>query len=61
MENKKLRAAIMGVVYYLQEEEKERAKKKINRWSRFGRETIMKNRMQVQSHASVSFDLKRYK
>ena len=61
MDNKKLQAAITGVIYYLQEEDKERSKKKVNRWSRFGRETIMKNRMQVQRHASVSFDLKRYK
>ncbi len=44
--SKKIKAAIMGVLYYLQENEKEN--KKQNRWVQTGRTMIMQNRMMVQ-------------
>ncbi|MCK4312839.1 MAG: hypothetical protein KAW88_08910 [Candidatus Cloacimonetes bacterium] len=44
--SKKLKAAIMGVLYYLQEQEKENNKS--NRWVQLGRELIMRNRYLVQ-------------
>jgi hypothetical protein len=43
----KLKAAIAGVLYYLQEKEKENMKKP-NLWVQLGRELIMKNRFLVQ-------------
>lgn len=46
--SKKLKAAIMGVLYFLQEQEKENNNKKTNHWVRLGRELIMRNRYLVQ-------------
>ena len=46
--SKKLKAAIMGVLYYLQQQEKENNSKPENDWARSGREAIMHNRMMVQ-------------
>ena len=48
---KKLKAAITGVMYYLQEEENKKVKTSRNTWSRSGREIIMQNRMAVQSRS----------
>jgi len=48
---RKLKAAITGVIYYLQEEKKASAKPVQNPWSRSGREIIMQNRSAVQSRA----------
>ncbi len=45
--SKKLKAAIMGVLYYLQQQEEENSKLE-NNWVRSGREIIMQNRMMVQ-------------
>jgi len=44
---KKIKAAITGVIYYLQELE-EKNKKQINYWSKVGREIIMRNNILVQ-------------
>jgi hypothetical protein len=49
---KKLKAAITAVIYYIQEEEANAAKPQ-NRWSRFARETTMNNRMIVQRRGRV--------
>ncbi|MDP8202022.1 MAG: hypothetical protein P9M11_07760 [Candidatus Tenebribacter burtonii] len=46
--SKKLKAAIMGILYYLQEQKEENNSKPKNNWVRSGREIIMKNRMMVQ-------------
>ena len=48
---KKIKAAIMGVLYYLQQEEQEKVKVSTSKWSRSSRESIMKNRMAVQSRS----------
>ncbi len=71
MTNKKLKAAIMGVIYFLQEEENRKASKVENKWSRFGRETTMRNGIQVQTRSARtglvstglagSFTIKRFK
>ncbi|MEA2096715.1 MAG: hypothetical protein U9P73_08515 [Candidatus Cloacimonadota bacterium] len=45
--HKKLKAAIMGVLYYLQLQEEENSKPE-NNWVKSGREIIMQNRMRVQ-------------
>ena len=45
---KKLKAAIVGVLYYLQQQEDENNSKQENDWVRSGREIIMRNRMMVQ-------------
>ena len=45
--SKKLKAAIAGVIYYLQEKERDEVKKQ-NLWVQLGRESIMKNRFLVQ-------------
>ena len=45
---KKLKAAIMGVLYYLQQQEEENNSKLGKHWSRSGRKIIMQNRMMVQ-------------
>ena len=45
--SKKLKAAIAGVIYYLQEKERDKIKKP-NLWVQLGRELIMKNRFLVQ-------------
>jgi len=50
---KKLKAAISAVLYYIQEEEKAKAAKPQNRWSRFSRESIMHNRAVVQRRGRV--------
>jgi len=55
----KRKAAVMGVLYFLQEEEKKAALKPQNRWSRFGRETTMKGGIQVQRRTGSRFSLKR--
>lgn len=47
MKDKKLKAAIMGVLYYLREEEKNESSDK-NHWVRSGRKMIMDNQMMVQ-------------
>lgn len=60
MNNKKMKAAITGVLYFLQEEENHK-KKKIDLWSRFGRESIMKNRWQTQTRRLGTLDIKRFK
>jgi len=44
---KKLKAAIMGALYYLQQQEEENSEPK-NNWAQSGREIIMQNRMMVQ-------------
>jgi len=44
--SKKIKAAIIGVLYYLVENEKDN--KKQNRWVQSGRAMIMQNRMLVQ-------------
>ncbi|MDP8268036.1 MAG: hypothetical protein P9L97_04845 [Candidatus Tenebribacter davisii] len=44
---KKLKAAIMGVLYYLKQQEEESAKP-VNGWARAGREEIMRNSLIVQ-------------
>jgi len=46
--NKKLKAAIMGVLYYLQQQEEENSSKPDNQWSQSGRRLIMRNREMVQ-------------
>jgi len=47
--NKKLQAAIAGVMHFLkQEEENNNNKKKNNYWVLAGRKIIMRNRMLVQ-------------
>jgi hypothetical protein len=46
--NKKLRAAIAGVMQFLRQEEENNNKKKNNRWGMSGRKIIMHNRMLVQ-------------
>jgi len=48
---KKIKAAITGVIYFLQQEEGNKAKVNKNIWARSGREMIMQNRMSVQSRA----------
>jgi len=45
--SKKLKAAIVGVLYYLQQQEEENSKPE-NNWVLSGREIIMQNRMMVQ-------------
>ena len=45
--HKKLKAAIVGVLYYLQQLEEENSKPE-NDWARSGRKAIMQNRMMVQ-------------
>ena len=55
----KRKAAVMGVLYFLQEEEKRLAQKPQNRWGRFGRETTMKGGIQVQRRTGSGFSLKR--
>jgi hypothetical protein len=45
--DKKLKAAITGVLYFLQSQEK---KKIENKWNKSGRKTIMDNRRIVQSN-----------
>ena len=45
--SKKLKAAIVGVLYYLQQQEEENFKPE-NDWARSGREAIMHNRVVVQ-------------
>jgi hypothetical protein len=47
-ENKKLKAAIIGVIHYLQETANENNNNKTNRWVHLGRELIMRNRYLVQ-------------
>ncbi|MBC8384674.1 MAG: hypothetical protein H8E57_04040 [Candidatus Cloacimonetes bacterium] len=49
--SKKLKAAIAGVIYYLQEKEITE-KTKHNKWARSGREIIMRNRTLVQLRGS---------
>ncbi len=44
--DKKIKAAIVGVIQYLQE--KENNKKAENLWARSGREIIMQNNIMVQ-------------
>lgn len=53
MENKakKLKAAIMGVIHFLQQEENERQETGQSNWSRSSRETIMQNRLAVQTRS----------
>jgi len=46
--NKKLRAAIAGVIQFLKQEEENNNKKKNNHWVMAGRKLIMHNRMLVQ-------------
>lgn len=46
--NKKLKAAIMGVLYYLQQQEDEHNSKSENQWALSGRKVIMRNREMVQ-------------
>ena len=47
--DKKLKAAIMGVLYYLQEQDAEEDKsKQKNQWVLSGRKIIMRNREYVQ-------------
>jgi len=46
--SKKLKAAIMGVLYFLQERGKNNNNRKTNHWVRLGRELIMRNRYLVQ-------------
>ncbi len=46
--NKKLKAAIMGVLYYLQQQEEENNSKSENQWALSGRKVIMRNREMVQ-------------
>ena len=48
---KKLKAAMMGVIYFLQQEEQEREDAADNTWSRSSRETIMQNRIAVQNRS----------
>ncbi|MDA3814622.1 MAG: hypothetical protein PF570_10270 [Candidatus Cloacimonetes bacterium] len=45
---KKLKAAIMGVLYYLQQQEKENNSKSEKQWALSGRKLIMRNREFVQ-------------
>ena len=45
---KKLKAAIVSVLYYLQQQEEENNSKPESNWVRSGREAIMQNRMMVQ-------------
>jgi len=45
---KKIKAAITGVLYFLQQEEKMKTKTNMNVWARSSREMIMQNRMSVQ-------------
>lgn len=46
--NKKKKAAIMGVLYYLRKTRKVEYKKK-NHWGKLGRKIIMRNRQYVQA------------
>ncbi|KQC08148.1 MAG: hypothetical protein APR54_04960 [Candidatus Cloacimonas sp. SDB] len=46
---KKIQAAIMGVFYYLQQQEEEKQQNNRDVWTRSGRETIMQNRIVLQS------------
>ena len=46
--NKKLKAAISGVLHFLKQEEEQKKKKKINQWVLSGRKIIMRNRELVQ-------------
>jgi len=46
--NKKLKAAIMGVLYYLQQLEEENKSKSENQWVLSGRKVIMRNNEMVQ-------------
>ena len=55
---KKLKAAILGAIYYMMEEQEK--KPKVNRWSRFSRLQIMHNRMQVQMRSNRNFSIKRF-
>jgi len=45
---KKLKAALVGVIYYLLEKERELNLTQSSHWVRSGREIIMRNRMLVQ-------------
>ena len=45
--HKKLKAAIMGVLYYLQQQEEGNSEPE-NNWAQSGRKIIMQNRMMVQ-------------
>ena len=56
---KKLKAAILGAIYYMMEAEEEQ-KPKVNRWSRFSRLQIMHNHMQVQMRSNRNFSIKRF-
>ena len=53
MEDKtrKLKAAITGVLYFLQQEEQENTATENNTWLRSSRETIMQNRIAVQARS----------
>jgi hypothetical protein len=46
--SKKLKAAIIGVLHYLQQQEEENNSKPDKQWARSGRKIIMQNRMMVQ-------------
>jgi len=46
--NKKLRAAIAGVIQFLRQEEENNNKQNTNQWVSAGRKTIMHNQMLVQ-------------
>ena len=48
---KKLKAAMIGVIQFLQQEKIEPVEIKHNTWARSSRETIMHNRMAVQSRS----------
>ncbi|MFC1887571.1 hypothetical protein ACFLYK_02050 [Candidatus Cloacimonadota bacterium] len=48
---KKLKAAIMGVIAYLQQEEQDKNKVARSTWSRSSRETIMQNRRAIQTRS----------
>jgi len=45
---KKMKAALVGVIYYLLEKERELNLTQSSHWVRSGREIIMRNRMLVQ-------------
>jgi hypothetical protein len=49
--SKKMRAAIIGVIQFLQQQENESTEISLSTWSRSGRETIMQNSIAVQSRA----------
>ncbi|MCF7792965.1 MAG: hypothetical protein K9N09_03550 [Candidatus Cloacimonetes bacterium] len=48
MLDKKLKAAIAGVLQFLQQEKEQSKKKKTNQWVLSGRKMIMKNNQLVQ-------------